>query len=119
MESTESKLQVYIRIRPDQTQTLSTTSTTITHLNKTYNFNHIFNPSTQSSIFEKTTIPLLNLVKNGYNATLFAYGQTSTGKTYTISGSNSDLGIIQRSIEYLSLNENVNLKISYFEGLLI
>lgn len=28
--------------------------------------------------------PLVHKVKNGYNCTVFAYGQTGTGKTYTI-----------------------------------
>lgn len=35
--------------------------------------------------------PLVNYVKDGYNCTVFAYGQTGTGKTYTI-GSNVKVG---------------------------
>ena len=40
----------------------------------------------------------------GYNATIFAYGQTGTGKTYTIEGASSQMqdpsrGIIPRSVE--------------------
>jgi kinesin family protein 3/17 len=43
-------------------------------------------------------------VLEGYNATIFAYGQTGTGKTYTMEGfkySNTDpsRGIIPRSVE--------------------
>lgn len=48
----------------------------------------------------------------GYNGTIFAYGQTGAGKTYTIQGPSSDLtilrdrtsedrGIMQRSFEYI------------------
>lgn len=40
----------------------------------------------------------------GYNATIFAYGQTGTGKTFTMEGfshtsGNGDCGIIPRSVE--------------------
>ena len=42
----------------------------------------------------------------GYNATIFAYGQTGTGKTYTMEGFNADQnveerGIIPRAIEQI------------------
>lgn len=31
--------------------------------------------------------PLVDRVKEGYNCTVFAYGQTGTGKTYTMGSS--------------------------------
>lgn len=37
----------------------------------------------------------------GYNNTLFVYGQTGTGKTYTMSGTNKDDGLIQRCVKSL------------------
>lgn len=40
----------------------------------------------------------------GYNGTIFAYGQTGTGKTFTITGGAehySDRGIIPRTLSYL------------------
>ena len=38
----------------------------------------------------------------GYNATLFAYGHTGAGKTYTIFGSGeTNKGILQLATEYL------------------
>ena len=42
-----------------------------------FQFDRIFGPdSTQSSVFEETATPLVNDVLAGYNATIFAYGQT-------------------------------------------
>ena len=43
--------------------------------------------STQQDVYEKTTKSLLPGVLNGYNATVFAYGATGAGKTYTMTGS--------------------------------
>lgn len=40
----------------------------------------------------------------GYNGTIFAYGQTGTGKTFTMTGGAehySDRGIIPRTLSYL------------------
>lgn len=50
--------------------------------------------------------PILNQVLQGYNCTLFAYGQTGTGKTYTMEGDltenhgtfSSEAGIIPRTL---------------------
>lgn len=39
----------------------------------------------------------------GYNGSIFAYGQTGAGKTYTISGNDDveDAGLLPRSLEFL------------------
>lgn len=42
-----------------------------------FQFDRVFgSDSDQLSVFEYTAIPLINDVLNGYNATIFAYGQT-------------------------------------------
>ncbi|PFH52655.1 hypothetical protein AMATHDRAFT_74119 [Amanita thiersii Skay4041] len=48
----------------------------------------------QQDVYEATAQPLLQGVLDGYNATVFAYGATGCGKTHTISGAESDPGII-------------------------
>lgn len=49
--------------------------------------------STQSEVFAATLEPLVAEVLSGYEATAFAYGQTGTGKTYTMEGNlDSDEG---------------------------
>lgn len=42
--------------------------------------------STQHDVYNKTTEPLIRSVLEGYNATVFAYGATGSGKTYTMVG---------------------------------
>lgn len=42
--------------------------------------------STQESIYEISARPVVNSVLEGFNGTIFAYGQTSSGKTFTMQG---------------------------------
>ncbi|KAF8503536.1 kinesin-domain-containing protein [Russula emetica] len=57
---------------------------------RTYPFDLVFGPEAdQSMIYQDVVHPMLEEVLLGYNCTLFAYGQTGTGKTYTMQG---DLG---------------------------
>ncbi|KAI1816832.1 kinesin-domain-containing protein [Poronia punctata] len=55
--------------------------------NKTYNFDRVFSQAAdQRMIYEDVVQPILEEMMSGYNCTIFAYGQTGTGKTYTMSG---------------------------------
>lgn len=50
-------------------------------------FMQIFGPdSRQLELFDHAVVPIVNEVLEGYNCTIFAYGQTGTGKTYTMEG---------------------------------
>lgn len=52
-----------------------------------FTFDHIFQvKSTQQEVFEKIGQPIVNSAFEGINGTMFAYGQTSSGKTYTCVG---------------------------------
>ncbi|KAL8900219.1 MAG: hypothetical protein Q9207_005799 [Kuettlingeria erythrocarpa] len=64
--------------------------------NKTYHFDKVFSPAAdQAMIFEDVVTPLLDEMLQGYNCTIFAYGQTGTGKTYTMTGDMSEtLGLL-------------------------
>jgi kinesin family protein 3/17 len=42
--------------------------------------------STQENVYENTAKQAVWSVLEGYNATILAYGQTGTGKTYTMEG---------------------------------
>ncbi|EHS63745.1 uncharacterized protein PGTG_21837 [Puccinia graminis f. sp. tritici CRL 75-36-700-3] len=54
---------------------------------KVYPFDHVFGPEAdQALIFTDVVAPILTEVLQGYNCTIFAYGQTGTGKTYTMTG---------------------------------
>lgn len=48
-------------------------------------------------IFEDHFQRMIWQALDGYNVTIFAYGQTSSGKTHTMQGTDSELGIIQLS----------------------
>ena len=73
------------------------------HKNQKYSYDHIFDEdSSSSSIFERTTRPLINFVVQGYAATVFAYGATGSGKTHTMLGSAaSGPGVMVLAIEAL------------------
>ncbi|KAI1177354.1 P-loop containing nucleoside triphosphate hydrolase protein [Nemania sp. FL0916] len=59
--------------------------------NKAYSFDRVFSPAAdQSMIYEDVVKPILEEMLSGYNCTIFAYGQTGTGKTYTMSGDMED-----------------------------
>ena len=52
-----------------------------------YTYDLVFNKnSSQAEVYENTTKILLNSILNGFNATVFAYGATGSGKTYTMLG---------------------------------
>jgi kinesin family protein 3/17 len=51
----------------------------------TYDF--AFPPAcTQEEIYELTSAPIVDGALQGFNGTIFAYGQTGTGKTHTMDG---------------------------------
>ncbi|KAH6697886.1 hypothetical protein VD0002_g8981 [Verticillium dahliae] len=78
--------------------------------NKTYNFDRAFSPAAdQSMVFDDVVRPILDEMLAGFNCTIFAYGQTGTGKTYTMSGDMTETmgllsdaaGIIPRALQAL------------------
>ncbi|XP_042420346.1 kinesin-like protein KIN-14B isoform X1 [Zingiber officinale] len=68
---------------------------------KQYNFDKVFHPqSTQEEVFSEIE-PVIKSALDGYNVCIFAYGQTGTGKTYSMEGSRSNPGIVIRGIQAL------------------
>lgn len=59
----------------------------------------------QQDIFDYSIRPTVDDILNGYNGTVFAYGQTGAGKSYTMMGSNIDdpeqRGVIPRIVEQI------------------
>ena len=70
-----------------------------------FNFDRIFPPtSTQEDIYSFGVKGIIDSVLDGYNGTVLAYGQTSSGKTYTMQGEMSSThtqGIIPRMISHV------------------
>lgn len=93
---------------------------------KTYLFDRVFGPkATQAQVYEEAAKPIVKDVLSGYNGTIFAYGQTSSGKTHTMEGNIGDddfEGIIPRIVndifQYIFMMDakvEFHIKVSYFE----
>ena len=58
--------------------------------------------STQKEVYDVAAKPIIDSVLEGFNGTIFAYGQTSSGKTHTMQGPNIEdiemQGIIPRMV---------------------
>ncbi|WOL08474.1 kinesin-like protein KIN-5A [Canna indica] len=79
-------------------------------IDRTFLFDKVFGPtSKQKDLFDQAISPIVNEVLEGYNCTIFAYGQTGTGKTYTMEGGRkakngefpSDAGVIPRAVRQI------------------
>ncbi|KEH40003.1 putative plus-end-directed kinesin ATPase [Medicago truncatula] len=68
--------------------------------NSSYAFDHVFDEScSNSSVYEILTKDIILAALNGFNGTAFAYGQTSSGKTFTMNGCETDPGVIPRAVK--------------------
>ena len=67
-----------------------------------FKLDRIFPPSTtQLEIYEHSGRPVVESVMEGFNGTIFAYGQTASGKTFTMTGDQNDrdkMGITPRMV---------------------
>ncbi len=67
-----------------------------------YAFDFSFDKNTsQNLVFENSTKFLIEGVVNGFNATVFAYGATGAGKTYTMLGNDNNPGIMPLTLREL------------------
>ncbi|XP_071549968.1 kinesin heavy chain-like isoform X2 [Panulirus ornatus] len=93
---------------------------------KVYLFDRVIKPnSTQEKVYDIVAKDIVKDVLNGYNGTIFAYGQTSSGKTHTMEGKLGDptwQGIIPRIVHDIfnhiyNMEEALefHIKVSYFE----
>ncbi|XP_075767349.1 kinesin-like protein KIF18B isoform X2 [Pelodiscus sinensis] len=86
-------------------------------------FDQVFGESaTQEDVFQHTTKEILDGVLNGYNCSVFAYGATGAGKTYTMLGSERSPGImfltmveLYKRIEAMKEEKSCEVLISYQE----
>ncbi|XP_013006069.1 centromere-associated protein E isoform X1 [Cavia porcellus] len=66
---------------------------------KSFNFDRVFHSNeTTANVYEEIAVPIIDSAIQGYNGTIFAYGQTASGKTHTMMGSEDCLGVIPRAI---------------------
>ncbi|KXN71342.1 kinesin-domain-containing protein, partial [Conidiobolus coronatus NRRL 28638] len=95
----------------------------------TYDFDQVLGPNIdQEQTFHLVMGPMIEEILSGFNCTVFAYGQTGTGKTYTMQGNvdnrnqtiTSESGLIPRTLDHLlrTLSQSgieFSLKISMIE----
>uniref|UniRef100_F7FXR0 Centromere-associated protein E n=1 Tax=Monodelphis domestica TaxID=13616 RepID=F7FXR0_MONDO len=66
---------------------------------RSFSFDRVFHSNeTTEKVFEEIAVPIIRSAIQGYNGTIFAYGQTASGKTYTMMGSGDSLGVIPKAI---------------------
>ena len=85
---------------------------------RSFEYDYIFDTkSTQKDVYEEVTLLIQSMVQ-GNNICIIAYGQTCTGKTYTIQGPNSkNPGIVPRAARELFLILNNFSKSNFFESI--
>ncbi|PKA65766.1 125 kDa kinesin-related protein [Apostasia shenzhenica] len=102
-------------------------------IDRVFTFDKVFGPSAkQKDLYEQAIVPIVNEVLEGFNCTIFAYGQTGTGKTYTMEGESrkakngqkgqlpSDAGVIPRAVKQIfdtleCQNTEYSVKVTFLE----
>ncbi|XP_014651096.1 PREDICTED: kinesin-like protein KIF19 [Ceratotherium simum simum] len=148
MEPKDQQLMVVLRIRPLSDTELEEGATVIAHKvgnqmvvlmdpgedpedtlrthrsrEKTFIFDTVFDQhASQEDVYCATTRHLVEGVISGYNATVFAYGPSGAGKTYTMLGTDTEPGIylqtltdLFRAIEETRDNMDYSVSMSYLE----
>lgn len=91
---------------------------------KAFTFDTVFDESvSQREVYDATARPIVESVLDGYNGTIFAYGQTGTGKTHTMEGAPTPelQGIIPNSFSHVfeaiqgSANRQYLVRASFLE----
>jgi len=89
-----------------------------------YSFDKVYGPMHRTNtLYEESVRHIVQSSMEGYHGSVFAYGQTSTGKTYTMSGTPSEPGIVPLAVQdCFSFIQNQNhanreflLRVSYME----
>lgn len=90
---------------------------------KQYGFDYVFDENTsQVEIFNNTTKYLCKDVLNGYNSTVFAYGQTGAGKTFTMLGDDQNPGVmfntmneVFKQLKKYQIDRKYTIRVSFLE----
>ncbi|OEL26238.1 Kinesin-like protein KCA2 [Dichanthelium oligosanthes] len=85
----------------DFTIRVNTGDESLTNPKKDYEFDRVYGPHIgQGELFHDVQ-PFVQSALDGYNISIFAYGQSRSGKTHTLEGSSHDRGLYLRSFEEL------------------
>eukprot|EP00127_Corallochytrium_limacisporum_P006334 Clim_evm45s225 gene=Clim_evmTU45s225 len=88
----------------------------------TFHANHVYGPESQTDkIYQELASPIVEGSLEGFNGTIFAYGQTSSGKTHTMHGNPECPGITIKALRHIfqltaaSQDREYLLRVSYME----
>ncbi|XP_021252505.1 centromere-associated protein E isoform X2 [Numida meleagris] len=69
---------------------------------KVFSYDRVFHSDDNTQqLYEGVAVPIIQSAVQGYNGTIFAYGQTASGKTYTMMGNKDSVGIIPKAIQHV------------------
>lgn len=113
----KGNIRVFCRCRPLNAEEISNGSTAVVDFDSTqenelqiissdssrkhFKFDHVFKPEDSQEVVFLQTMPIVTSVLDGYNVCIFAYGQTGTGKTFTMEGTPENRGVNYRTLEEL------------------
>lgn len=111
----KGNIKVFCRTRPlfedegpsvveftdDCTIRVNTGDDTISNPKKDFEFDRVYGPHVGQAELFSDIQPFVQSALDGYNVSIFAYGQTHSGKTHTMEGSSHDRGLYARCFEEL------------------
>ncbi|XP_059624154.1 kinesin-like protein KIN-14B [Cornus florida] len=80
---------------------INTGDDTVSNPKKDFEFDRVYGPHVGQAELFSDIQPFVQSALDGYNVSVFAYGQTSSGKTHTMEGSSHDRGLYARCFEEL------------------
>ncbi|PSS19699.1 Kinesin-like protein [Actinidia chinensis var. chinensis] len=118
--SDESSNGTFWKVEDNRISLHKTLSTPIT--GASYTFDYVFDQDCRNqTVYELLTKDIIHAAVEGFNGTAFAYGQTSSGKTFTMNGSENDPGIIHLAVKdiftkiQMTNDREFLIRVSYME----
>ncbi|KAE9613327.1 putative minus-end-directed kinesin ATPase [Lupinus albus] len=113
--ASKGNIRVFCRTRPlfedegpsvvefpdDCTIRVNTGDVSLSNSKKDFEFDRVYGPHVGQAELFSDVQPMVQSALDGYNVSLFAYGQTHSGKTHTMEGSSYDRGLYARCFEEL------------------
>ncbi|KAL2662394.1 hypothetical protein AAZV13_02G038000 [Glycine max] len=113
--TSKGNIRVFCRTRPlfedegssvvefpdDYTIRVNTGDESLSNSKKEFEFDRVYGPHVGQAELFSDVQPMVQSALDGYNISLFAYGQTHSGKTHTMEGSSYDRGLYARCFEEL------------------
>ncbi|KAI5669764.1 hypothetical protein M9H77_19617 [Catharanthus roseus] len=133
----KGSIKVFCRVRPlfedegpsvvefpdDYTIRVNTGDDNLSNPKKDFEFDRVYGPHVAQAELFNDIQPFVQSAFDGYNVSVFAYGQTCSGKTHTMEGSKHDRGLYARCYEELfdlsnsdtTSTSRFNFSVSVFE----